>query len=258
MPDTEHQGQKLPWHTWPGRALHSEALGSALRKICPPSLRPKAGALRARLFPPDRSQVFSSIYRNATWGSDLETVSGPGSTLEETAVVRQELPGLLRRFGARSLLDAPCGDLYWMKECDLGDVDYIGMDVVPAMIDAISQQLAAPRRRFLVGDIVKDDLPKADVILCRDCLVHLPTPDVIAALRNFKRSGSTYLLTTTFTDRTDNDDLPAAGGWRPLNLVHRPFLLPDPVLVLNEHSRYADGAYPDKSLGLWDLSSLPL
>ena len=38
------------------------------------------------------------------------------------------------------------------------------------------------------------------MILCRDCLVHLTFDDARAALQNLRRSGSKYLLTTTFTD----------------------------------------------------------
>ena len=201
--------------------------------------------------------MFTSIYANAGWGKHLDTVSGPGSTLEQTAVIRSEIPELLKTLDARSILDAPCGDLFWMKECDLGATEYIGMDVVPAIVADNAKRFAASGRTFIAGDIVKDDLPRVDVILCRDCLVHLPFDDALAALRNFRRSGSTYLLATTFTGRTGNSDIPAAGGWRPLNLERAPFSLPAPLQLVNECCPVADGKYADKSLGLWLLSSIP-
>src|SRR4051812_27850000 len=62
--------------------------------------------------------VFSDIYRNNSWG-DAESVSGRGSTLARTEVIRRSLPGLLESVGARSLLDAPCGDFNWMRHVEL-------------------------------------------------------------------------------------------------------------------------------------------
>jgi hypothetical protein len=208
--------------------------------------------------PPNRSQVFASIHRNSGWGSEYESVSGPGSTLEETAVLRRDLPKLLRRIGVESLLDAPCGDLHWIKECELGVERYIGMDVVEAIVVANREQYSGPGRRFVVGDIVNDDLPTVDAILCRDCLVHLPFTDVLATLRNFQRSESTYLLTTTFPEHPENTDLSRAGDWRTLDLTRPPFNLPPPFEVLVEECTYDRGRYADKSLGLWRLADLPV
>jgi hypothetical protein len=172
-------------------------------------------------------------------------------------VIRRALPTLLAQLGAQSLLDVPCGDLFWMKECDLGPVEYIGMDVVPAIVAENAERFAAPRRTFVVGDLVRDDLPPADVVLCRDCLVHLPFDDALAALQNLRRSGSKYLLATTFTDRTSNRDIRFVGEWRPLNLQEGPFFLPAPLQIINEECPAADGKYADKSLGLWSISSIP-
>ena len=41
---------------------------------------------------------------------------------------------LLSRRRVRSILDAPCGDFYWMKEVALCDIDYIGADIVEEII----------------------------------------------------------------------------------------------------------------------------
>ena len=240
------------------RGLNVIAIRTALRKVCPPSMQPSARALLARLPQPTRADVFTTIYRSAGWGKDLDTVSGPGSTLEQTAVIRKMLPELVMQLGAQSFLDVPCGDLFWMKECELGSLDYVGMDVVPALVAENTKRFGAPHRTFIVGDLVKDDLPCVDVVFCRDCLVHLPFRDALAALRNVRRSGSTYLLATTFTDRTSNRDIQSAGQWRPLNLERGPFCLPTPLHLLNEDCPAADGKYADKSLGLWPISEIPV
>ncbi|HEV8722667.1 MAG TPA: hypothetical protein VGW77_18770 [Candidatus Binatia bacterium] len=57
-------------------------------------------------------------------------MSGPGSSLFQTATVRAALPGVIQQFGVKSMLDIPCGDFNWMKEVTL-DVDrYIGGDII--------------------------------------------------------------------------------------------------------------------------------
>ena len=206
----------------------------------------------------DRATRFQRIFELNLWGND-ESVSGEGSNLARTAVVRAQLPALLARHGVRSILDAPCGDFFWMKEVDLGDIDYIGVDIVSGIIAKNVERYAGPKRRFLVCDLVEDPLPAADLILCRDVLVHLTYAETRRALDSFKRSRATWLLTTTFTGPRENRDI-TTGDWRPINLQHAPYNFPQPVDLLNEGSDEVDeelGAFPDKSLGLWRLADLP-
>jgi hypothetical protein len=106
-------------------------------------------------------------------------------------------------------------------------------------------------------DITKIIPSKVDLILCRDCLFHLSYKDIFSALKNFKKSKSRFLLTTTFTNRTKNRNI-FSGGWRPINLELPPFNLPRPVKIINENCTEADGKYSDKSLGLWNLESILL
>jgi len=207
----------------------------------------------------ERAARFQRIFEDNAWGNS-ESVSGEGSNLGRTAVVRAALPGLLARHGVRSLLDAPCGDFYWMKEVDLRDIDYIGVDIVPDIIALDVERYTGPRRRFLLGDLVDGSLPRADLILCRDCLVHLPYHETRKALENFQRSGATWLLTTTFTGPRENHDI-AIGDWRAINLERPPYNFPAPVDVICEESDEVDeelGAFPDKSLGLWRLADVLL
>ena len=95
----------------------------------------------------------------------------------------------------------------------------------------------------------------ADVIICRDGLVHLSFADARAAIRNFRRSGSRYLLATTFVRRTENTDIPT-GGWRVLNMEAEPFCFPVPLALVDERCTHSGGAYVDKRLALWELAAL--
>ena len=206
----------------------------------------------------DRAGRFQNIFNENAWGNS-ESISGEGSNLERTKVIRAKLPGLLSRRGVRTILDAPCGDFYWMKEVELGDIDYIGADIVETIIAQDRAWYASPRRRFVLCDLVSDPLPKADLILCRDCLVHLPYAETRHAIDNFRKSGATWLLTTTFPGRRENHDI-EIGDWRPINLEEPPYGFPPPLEVITEDSDEIDaelGAFPDKSLGLWRLADVP-
>lgn len=180
-------------------------------------LRDFVRRLATRLnLPADHRAVFGEIFRRNVWG-DGESVSGPGSTRARGADLRAELLALLRELGARKLLDAPCGDFNWIEEVADSVPEYVGVDVVPELIEANLRRHLTARRSFLCADLTRDPLPPADVILCRDCLVHFSHRDAWSALENFRRSGSRYLLTTTFLDRAENARI-RTGEWYPINL----------------------------------------
>jgi len=192
--------------------------------------------------------VFSDIYHGNMW-LDAESVSGRGSTLARTVAVRDALPALLRELGARALLDAPCGDFNWMRHVDLSGVRYTGADVVPDLIARNRELYGGEGRAFARLDVTRDPLPRADVVLCRDALIHLSFDDARRAIANFKASGSAYLLATTHATVTRNADAPT-GGWRSLNLELPPFDFPPPLRSIVEDPSLG------KSLGLWRLESL--
>lgn len=200
---------------------------------------------------PSRSAAFVAIYKLRYWGKGKgeDSVSGSGSNLDATRLVRPALEQLVRELDLRSILDAPCGDLFWIREVNLGTAKYTGADIVPPLIKANQKQY--PDRRFVVLDLVTDRIEPFDLILCRDCMVHLPCADVARALANISASGSKYLLATTFPDVQENTDLERPGQWRAINLQRPPFNLPPPERMINEGVR--DPAHASKSLGLWRL-----
>jgi SAM-dependent methyltransferase len=212
------------------------------------------------LAPRRRMRVaFTRHYERRDW-LEPETASGRGSSLERTVAIRRELPALFAEFGVRSVVDAGCGDFHWFAALDLTGASelesYLGVEVVEELAAANRARHGNPRRRFAALDVIRDPLPRADLILCRDCLVHLKTAQVTAALRNFRRSGSRYLLATTFTGDHPNADVPL-GGWRPLNLERPPFTLGAPLRLIREDESVEDHRYLDKSLGLWALRRPP-
>jgi hypothetical protein len=198
-------------------------------------------------------ELFTYIFRTNGWRG-AESLSGVGSDSAQTGRIVAALPGILREFGLRTLLDVPCGDFNWMASVDLSGIRYIGGDIVTDLV-VRNRRHERDNVTFMNLDIIKDSLPDADIILCRDCLVHFSIPDIFRALENVCRGESRYLLTTTFTARTQNPEIPT-GMWRPLNLQAAPFNFPQPLIIMEEGCTQGNGSYRDKSLALWPLSDI--
>lgn len=213
-------------------------------------------AIRNRKYLNQRTcDVFSDIHRNHSWGG--ESLSGMGSDLGQTASVRKSLPDLIRRFGIRSFLDLPCGDFHWMQHVDLAGCDYTGADIVPSLIDENNSRYASANRRFVVLDLIRDPLPTADLLMCRDCLIHLPLAAAQEAVANIRKSGITYLLTTTYSHVGHNGDI-VMGDFRAINLRIQPFCFPEPLAVIQEDLFEGHEKNPNfvRELSLWRVDQL--
>ena len=206
------------------------------------------------------ANIFYQKYIQNSWKSK-ESVSGTGSELEITKVLREGLKTLVDKYNIKSMLDAPCGDFNWMKEFDLSNIEYIGADIIYQLIEENKNKYGLD---FRVLDVTNDILPKVDLILVRDCLVHLSNENIFNFLTNLKNSKIKYLLVTSFTDKdlghewrksVINSDIPN-GGWRPINLEDAPFNIKSPLDVINENCTEDYPNYTDKSLLLYDVEKL--
>jgi 2-polyprenyl-3-methyl-5-hydroxy-6-metoxy-1,4-benzoquinol methylase len=197
--------------------------------------------------------IFHSLYQYRS-KHNSETVSGPGSTISETHETVNIIQTVIQQYTIKSLLDIPCGDFNWMKTVDLTGVSYEGADIIGEIIRMNRERYERPGISFYQADLLTAMLPKADLIFCRDCLVHFSDKHVKMAIQNIKRSGSAYLLTTTFT-RAENSAI-VTGSWRAINLQMAPFYFPTPFAIFNESSNN-DPATISKSLGLWKIADLP-
>lgn len=205
----------------------------------------------------DVDGVFSRIYKENLWRS-VESVSGPGSTVDHTIELRNGINHLIRELQILSILDAPCGDFNWMKGLDLSDVQYTGVDIVSELIDRNVMLYEGDHIQFVRKDICSDKLPRADLILNRDCLVHFSYDHIHKALQNMISSGSTYLATTSFAYNMINFDI-TTGDWRPLNLQRDPFRFPPPWRSVEEHhAGLTKKEFKGKLLGVWKIKDLEL
>ncbi|WP_411076365.1 class I SAM-dependent methyltransferase [Streptomyces sp. cmx-4-7] len=200
--------------------------------------------------------IFTDVFRTNHWGSP-ESVSGPGSELRQTEAVRGALASVLARYPIRTVTDAGCGDVNWIRHVERFDrLDaYVGLDVVPDLVELNQKRYGSERMSFQQADLSRDEIPAADLVLTRDCMVHLTHHEVLAFLARIATSGSAYLLATTYADLAENRDT-TDGHWRPLNLQAAPFHLPPPI----EHfdTDFTDNGlhHPGNGLGLWRIDQL--
>ena len=196
-----------------------------------------------------RQKYFS---RSAAWsrGGVSESLSGKGSDLGETEAIRGKLVELLAELKVASLVDVGCGDFHWMSTVDLGGISYLGLDVVPEVIERNKKNFGNKCVDFRACDATREPIPPAYMIVCRDVLVHLPLNLAVQLVDQCRASGARYLLATTFVDSDSNEDVPP-GHWHPINLSLEPFNLGKSVRSVVERHSFSDRG--DKALCLWDL-----
>lgn len=190
--------------------------------------------------------TFSDIYRTNRWGG-RESLSGPGSGTAATARVAEALKTLVAELGVTSVLDVGCGDGFWVPDLP----GYVGVDVAPEAIERA--RVNHPTRVFEVCDARRDVLPRAELVIVRDAIQHLPLVDGRALLHNVVVSGATWLLASTFPGGP-NVDIAEGEVYTP-DLQAYPFTLGLAEMVIADGYAYEGEGIrdPRKLLGLWGL-----
>lgn len=165
------------------------------------------------------------------WRQGLPFTScGNGSTLEHTRNPRKWLPSIVQKYDARTVCDAGCGDLAWIKLIDW-QVEYRPFDLIPRRSDVMPL------------DITRQALPSCDLILCRFVLNHLGDERTVMAINLFRQSAK-YLIATQF----DAEDADLTRQFARLDLRREPFNLGEPVEWIQDASEQGC------KLALWRLS----
>ena len=214
-------------------------------------LRGRRGGTSEHLEGADLKSRFKAIYDTGVWqhGHDTTPGSGQGSSLAATEALRQALPALLNELNARTLLDVGCGDFSWMQHVSI-EQDYVGVDVVESVVDANSKLYGRAGRDFKALDATSDELPDADVVLCREVMFHLSFDDMQKLLRNVLSKKRTYLIATSDRLTAFNSDIPT-GDFRLLNLEISPLKFPPPDRVIDDSAVFAR-----RIIGVWDAERL--
>jgi SAM-dependent methyltransferase len=175
--------------------------------------------------------VFSQIYAGNVWGRG----SGEGSEPVYCQRYVQVVEKILQDYAVCSVLDLGCGD--WLsgfaRHVRWGGARYVGMDVVPAVIEQNQQAFGSATIQFQQANILSCDLPAADLLLIKDVLQHWSNASVVGflpKLRNFKLALITNDVLSSYQGGL-NQDIPD-GGYRPVDLLAPPFNVPGEEVTL--------------------------
>mmetsp|Transcript_113513 Transcript_113513/g.315774 ORF Transcript_113513/g.315774 Transcript_113513/m.315774 type:complete len:173 (-) Transcript_113513:75-593(-) len=101
--------------------------------------------------------------------------------------------------GARSLLDAACGDAGWIAAHFLArrpGLGYTGVDIVPHVVE--ENRRRHPSLRFECADLGGDgasELPAADLVFSKETFNHMVVQDALRAVCKLRAAGCRFLLT---------------------------------------------------------------
>ena len=171
--------------------------------------------------------IFDEIARSNFWGGANETISGRGSTTYSTLALRNCLGDWIIKYNIKTIVDVPCGDANWQHAIPgIEKVTYTGYDVSQHAIDRAKKKNKG--WKFGVLDLTMSIPPKADLIILRDFLQHLPLKNGNQALSNVFKSKSTWLGISTYPTISVNIDIKIGAYFRN-NVLKRPFYLPKPT-----------------------------
>ena len=146
---------------------------------------------------PNHKEIFSSIYKNQVWGNvpNSPFYSGGGSDEEYAKPYVEAIVRYIRENKIKSVVDLGCGDFRIGKEiCEKTRVNYMGIDVVPELVEYNKKNFASDDVDFDQLNIVYDPLPKGELYLIRQVFQHLSNQDIRRVLK--KLSSTQHLIIT--------------------------------------------------------------
>lgn len=191
--------------------------------------------------------TFSDIYRHQRWGKGAG--SGEGSNPLKNKDYIRVLQEFIRNRGVKSVVDLGCGDWQFSRHVDWSGVNYIGIDVVPTLIQELTVAYATENISFIQGNLVTCELPQAELVICKDVLQHLSTTTVLTFLKRlslfnyailtndreqYRHPGWRNLWNLWHVELTRPNSEIREGGYRPLRLRESPFNLEAQELLRTE------------------------
>lgn len=170
------------------------------------------------------TDVFSGIYRNSLWGNG----SGSGSQIENAFTLVGWMQYFIVKNKITSIIDCGCGDWQWMQFVSLSNINYLGLDCVPEVIEKNRIQFGKSNILFEVADATQFS-QTADLVIFKDVLQHLPNKSVKKAMDNALNNAK-YVCVINGISGISSDGQPLkentdikVGDYRPLNLTVNPF-----------------------------------
>ena len=133
-------------------------------------------------------EVFSEIYEKNLWGGTKgEPYSGPGSRYAPAELYVKTVIEFILTNGISTVLDLGCGDFAIGKKIAAVCSNYIGVDIVPKLIERNTRLFGSDRIRFACLDITNETLPDAQLCLIRRVLQHLSNEEISNVLAKVQK-----------------------------------------------------------------------
>jgi SAM-dependent methyltransferase len=162
--------------------------------------------------------VFSAVYSGGAWGFG----SGSGSRYSNNIEYIALLASFMSHNQIRSVVDLGCGDWQFSRFIDWKGVKYLGVDVVNAIVTQNIRQFTSPGVAFAKFTSL-DDLPSADLLVCKDVMQHWSNALIATALRTLTTKYK-YLLLTNDIEPVHRLNMDIADGeWRSVDVRRPPF-----------------------------------
>lgn len=181
----------------------------------------------------DAQTAFTEIYDKDLWGLATGEWSAPRPGEEPEAERQARLVALIESLialnGVRSVVEFGCGYWSYARQIDWSGLEYDGFDVVEDVVASNRREHGRDNIRFhRIADGV--ELPKADLLISKDVLQHLPTAHVQYYLAAFSARFRFMLIGNDVAPADNLNGETHAGGYRALRLELPPFDRPNVVL----------------------------
>jgi 2-polyprenyl-3-methyl-5-hydroxy-6-metoxy-1,4-benzoquinol methylase len=103
----------------------------------------------------------------------------------------------------------------------LGNINYHGFDIAENAIN-MCKKYEKENIKFEVLDATSQELPQADLIICKDLFLHLSFKDIFAVLANIKDKCK-YFAVSRYNTNTVNKDQESGLGAREIEIQTPPF-----------------------------------
>jgi len=123
-------------------------------------------------------ESFEAVYERHLWGEEGSPFSGSGSNHEFAEAYRALVLEVIQQAGADSIADLGCGDFSVGDLIARSGIKYIGVDIVPNLVDRNTRLYGRDNVSFLCRDLSAEDPPPADLALLRQVLQHLSNEEI--------------------------------------------------------------------------------
>jgi hypothetical protein len=87
----------------------------------------------------------------------------------------------------KKIVDLGCGDFSVAKTLATADIRYLGVDIVPELIERNRRIYSQGNINFKCMNIIEDELPDGDLCLLRQVLQHLSNAQILSVLSRVKK-----------------------------------------------------------------------